>query len=337
MDELTRRTFLRTTAGAAAVAASAGGAVGALAPAEPALAAGRRPFLPYGRGSYFRTPVRGARIDRARTRAFRRFMERHPEQRDYAYPRINGVDGNDWGTAYAMGHARHPVWKLTGDHHKLARRLEVRGFHAPAWLGKMLTGTDDSPLCVVDRASGFTMFCANARVVGPRLIEATAGAITYHRSNGLDHRNPRSNDGRNFTSRGRISDAMVIRRDLVRYGVANDTDLGHVLHLFLVETRTRDGFRSPMVGAESENYGFGAQGERIAIGPWVDLTRRGLSPEALVIARTLQKYGCYIGDNSGSGSALKAEQENHARPVWNGRLDRDSLRGLTWDDFVVLA
>jgi hypothetical protein len=333
VDDLTRRTFLRTAAGAAVVATAAG----TLGEADIALAAERRPFLPYGPRSYFRTPVRGARIDRARTRSFRRFMARHPEQRDHAYPRINGVDGNDWGTAYAMGHARHPVWRLTGDHHELARRLEVRGFHAPRWLGRMLTGTDDSPLCVVDRASGFTMFCANAKVVGPRLIEATAGAITYHRSNGLDHRNPRSNDRRNFTSRGRISDAMVIRRDLVRYGVAHGTDLGHVLHMFLVETRTRDGFRSPMVGAESENYGFGAQGERIAVAPWVDLTRRDLSPEALVIARTLQNYGCYIGDNSGSGSALKAEQENSARPVWKGRLNRDSLAGLTWDDFVVLA
>ena len=81
---------------------------------------------------------------------------------------------------------------------------------------------------------------------------------------------------------------------------------------------------------------LGAEGERIAIAPSVDLTRRGLSPEALVIARTLQNYGCYIGDNAGSGSRLKAEQESAAHPVWDGRLGMDSLRGLTWDDFVVL-
>ena len=33
---------------------------------------------------------------------------------------------------------------------------------------------------------------------------------------------------------------------------------------------------------------------------------------------------------------LKAEQENSARRVWNGRLTMDSLAGLRWDDFVVL-
>jgi hypothetical protein len=277
----------------------------------------------------------GAPVDPARTQAFRSFMRSHPEQRD-AYPLINGLDGNMWGTPFAIGDEHHPVWRLAGDHHDKARRLMRQGFHAPDWLGRMLTGTGDSPLCVLDRASGFTMFCADARVVGPYLIEATAGAITYHRSNGLDHRNPRSDEPRNFTSRGRISDAMVIRRDLVRHGVRHDTDLGHVLHLFLVETRTSDGFRSPMVGAEGDKFGWGAEGERIAIAPGVDLRRRGLSPEALVIARTLQNYGCYIGDNSGSGSALKAQQENDFAPGWNGRLRQDSLRGITWDDFVVL-
>lgn len=331
MSNLSRRDFLQTSLAAAAVGAT----VSTWAAPGSAYAA-QRPYLPYHRRSFFRRPLNDAPIDRARTRAFRSFMRTHPDQRKYAYPRINGVAGNRWGTAYAMGRARDPIWRLTGDHNRRARRLEVQGFHAPEWLGDVLTGTGDSPLCVIDRAFGFTVFCANAEVVGDHLIRATAGAITYHDSNGLDHRHRRADDPRNFTSRGRISDAMVIRRDLVRHGVANGTDLGHVLHMFLVETRTRDGFRGPMVGAEHGKYGFGAQGERIAIAPWVDLRKRDLSPEALVIARTLKNYGCYFGDNSGSQSSLKAEQENRARPVWGGRLGRDALRGISWDDFVVI-
>ncbi len=333
MHELTRRNFLRSSA---AAAAALGASAGTWAAPEAAFAAGKRPFLAYRPASYFRRPVSGAAVDRERTRAFRSFMRTHPEQRKFTYPRINGVGGNRWGTAYAMGTANDPIWRLTGDNDERSRRLEVRGFHAPEWLGKMLTGTNDSPLCVIDRASGFTMFCANAEVVGDHLIKARSGAITYHSSNGLDHRHRNSNDARNFTSRGRISDAMVIRKDLVRYGIANNTDLGHVLHMFLVETRTSDGVRGPMVGAEKGKYGFGAEGERIAIAPSVDLSKRRLSPAALVIARTLQNYGCYFGDNAGSGSCLKAEQENSARPVWNGMLRNDSLRGLTWSDFVVL-
>jgi hypothetical protein len=129
---------------------------------------------------------------------------------------------------------------------------------------------------------------------------------------------------------------MVIRKDLVRYGVDNDTDLGHVLHLFLVETNSRDGFCHPMIGEESDKSGFGAEGERLANDPGIDLTKRGLSPEGLVIARTLQRRGCYIGDNSGSASALKAQQENSDRALWHSRLKADSLHGSTWDDFVVL-
>ena len=330
MYDLTRRNFLRSSVATAAVAA------GAWAAPEAASAAARRPFIAYGPRSYFRRPIKGAAIDRARTRAFRSFMRKHPDQRDWDYPRINGTSGNGWGTPYAMGTAKDPVWRLTGEHNPMARRLEARGFHAPEWLGEMLTGTSDSPLCVIDKASGFTMFCANAELVGDRVIRANAGAITFHDSNGLDHRHPRSNDPRNFSSRGRISDAMVIRRDLVRYGVKHNTDLGHVLHLFLAETRSSDGFTGPMVGAESGKYGFGAEGERIAIRPGLDLRELDLSPEALVVARTLKRYGAYIGDNSGSQSCLKAEQENSTRPVWNGRLAANALKNLSWDDFVVL-
>lgn len=330
MTDLSRRDLLRV---GAATAAGAAAGVSGLAPAH----AYRRPFLPYGRGSYFRRSLSDPRIDWERTRAFRRFMASHPDQRDVDHPRLNGLDGNDWGMPYAMGRARHPIWRLTGDLNRWTERLGRRGFHAPAWLGDVLTGTSDSPFCVVDRASGFTVLCHRAERVGRRLIRVDGAAITFHGSNGLDCRHHRSDDGRNYMSRGRISDAMVIRRDLVEHGIANRTDLGHVLHLFLVETRTRDGHTGPMIGEEDGKHGFGAQGERIAIAPSVDLRRRDLSPAAMVIARTLQNYGCYFGDNSGSGSAIKVEQESPGRRVWKGlRLDRDSLRGLSWDDFVVL-
>lgn len=330
---LTRRGFMRGGIAATALTTLPATAVAA---APPAGRRRRRPYLPYGRDSYFRSKILGSPVDAERTQAFRAFMRLHPEQA-YPYPRINGVDGNEWGTAYAMGDEGMPLWRLVSDEYDpKAKVLFKRGFHAPKWLGDMLTGTNDSPLCVVDRASGFTMFCANAEVVGERRIQATSASVTHHDSNGLDHRNPRSDDRRNFTSRGRISDAMVIRKDLVRYGVNHDTDLGHVLHMFLVETDSSAGFRHPMVGEESGKSGFGAEGERLAIDPSVDLTRRRLSPQGLVIARTLQRFGCYIGDNSGSSSALKAQQENARRPLWRGTLKADSMSGITWDDFVVL-
>jgi hypothetical protein len=301
-----------------------------------AASTGSAPFLPYGTGSYFRTPVTGLTQSAARTSAFRTFMHLHPDQRSYAYPRIKGIGGNSWGTAYALSTAADPIWKLTGPLSSIYSTLGSAGFHAPDWLASVVTGTTDSPFCVVDLGSGFTVFGTKASLVGPRTLAVQSAGITYHSSNGLHRKNPLSNDKRNSTSRGRISDAMVIRSDLVRYGIANNTDLGHVLHLFLVETLSSDGYRQPMVGCESGKTGFGAEGERIAIDPTIDLTKRGLSPGGLVLARTLQRYGCYFGDNAGRESALKAEQETSSHPVWSGLLGQDSLAGITWDDFVVL-
>ncbi len=330
MNTLTRRDVLRT--GLAAAALGVGSKWLVPGPAYGATS----PFVAYSADSYFKKPVTSLPVDATRTTAFRSFMASHPNQRSIPYPRINGTAGNSWGTSYAMATSADPIWKLTGTIPTAAASLRTTGFHAPDWLGTVLTGTTDSPFCVIDQGSGFTVMGTKASVVGPRTISVSSAGLTYHSSNGLHGKNPLSNDKRNFTGRGRISDAMVIRRDLVSYGVANNTDLGHVLHLFLCETRTSDGFCNPMVGPEGGKYGFGAEGERIAIAASVDVTRRGLSPEALVVARTLQNHGCYIGDNAGGGSALKAEQETSARPVWRGALGRDSLAGIKWDDFVVI-
>ena len=84
------------------------------------------------------------------------------------------MDGNAWGTAYAMGGPRMPVWRLVGEHNPKADILVHPRLPRAGVAGQMLTGTNDSPLCVVDRASGFTLFCANADQVGSRRIRATA-------------------------------------------------------------------------------------------------------------------------------------------------------------------
>jgi hypothetical protein len=331
---LSRRSLLGV--GGLAVAAVGAGPLIEPAAAAAGVPTGSAPFLPYGTDSYFRTPVAGLSSDPARTAAFRSFMATHPDQRSYAYPRICGTGANRWGTAYAMSTASDPLWKLTGIVPALCSSLTTVGFHAPDWFGSVLSGTTDSPFCVVDLGSGFTIFGAKARVVAPRTISVQSAGITYHSSNGLHRNNPLSNDKRNFTSRGRISEAMVIRSDLVAHAITNNTDLGHVLHMFLAETSSSDGCRHPMVACEGGKYGFGAEGERIAIDPTVDLTNRGLSPAGLVVARTLQRFGCYFGDNAGRESTLKAEQETLTHPVWSGRLGLDSLAGLRWDDFIVL-
>jgi hypothetical protein len=293
-------------------------------------------FVAYTPDSYFRRPIDGAPIDAAATKTFRAFMKSHPDQRDTAFPLIRGTDANMWGMPFALGQTGDPIWRLAGSVPSKVSSLVTDGFAAPAWLGEALTGTSDSPLVVIDRAAGRTIWAANAKLVASGVISVGAAGCFEHDSNGLDYRNPRSNSTANFRSRGVIPDAMVIRKDLVDAAVATDGDLGHVLHMFFVETDSSSGFCHPMVGNESGKFGFGAEGIRIAIAPDVDVSDRGLSPEGEVLARTLQRHGCYLGDNSGSASGIKAEQESSGRRLWNGRLPADVLNGIRWDDFVVL-
>jgi len=295
-------------------------------------------FLPYTAGSFYKSKATGLLVDQQRSSAFRVFMKAN-DPRDYPVIRGLPATGSGWGTPYADGRSTDPVWKLQIVNRQPENEiLESVGFHAPAWFGDQLTGTSDSPFCVMDLASGFTVFGTGANVFGPNLISCATGGITWHSSNGLDNRNPLSSDTRNWTSRGRISDSMVIRRGRVDAAIAAGTGLGHVLHLFLWETNTGDGFCHPMVGCESGKTGFGAEGERVVIKPTVNLTTRGLSPFGLAIARTLKTHGAYIGDNAGAGgTSLKAEQDGPGNHPWAGlSVSKDALAGLTWDDFNVV-
>src|SRR3569623_1009507 len=62
----------------------------------------KRPYIPYSADSFFKSGVEAAPVDEGRTRMVRTFMKNFPEQK-VDYPRLNGVCGNKWGTAYAQG------------------------------------------------------------------------------------------------------------------------------------------------------------------------------------------------------------------------------------------
>ena len=264
-------------------------------------------------------------------------MNTHPDQRGVAHPRLIGFGGNAWGMPFDLGTCNEPVWKLAASVKVPSQwaHLKTTGFHARADM--QFTGTSDSPTVVIDACNGFSVWFAKAsKGTGFTINADVAGAFT-HNSNGLDRRNPLSNSDINERSRGVIPDSMVIRKDQMDYAIENDTDLGHTLEMFFVETDSTAGHVSPMVGSESGKSGFGAEGVRIRVNPGVDLNARPCSPHGRVIARTLQNYGTYLGDNSGSTSNLKAEQESTAGSVWGGVLQRDELQGcITWTDFEVV-
>ena len=293
-------------------------------------------FLPYSANSFFRSRVTNAPVDAARTSQFHAFMASNPDQAGITWPKINM--NPDWAMSYHVGTSTDPVWRLAGgntsDPHLTI--LRTQGFHmADSVADTFPTGAQDRPGVMVDPVFGYTVQFADAVPdKATRTITVSNAGIMWHGSNGLDGRNPASDDKRNFTSRGRIPDAMVIRRDLLDQAIANGTGLGHVLHLFFVETNSSDGVASPMTGAESGHSGWGAEGERIRIRPDLDLQARGLTGAALAIARTLQENGAYIGDNSGSSTQIKASQPE----AYTGtNLTTDALKGkITWADFEVL-
>jgi hypothetical protein len=318
------------------MAAAAVGALGTSAwlPGSAASAA-VVPFLPYSATSFFKSKVTGSPVDAARTSAFKSFMRTHAEQRAIPWPKVNV--NPDWASTHCLGKASDPIWKLTGGNTNIARLSIARtqGFHmSDATAALFPTGTQDRPGVMVDQVFGYTVQFADGVVnKANRTIAVSNAAVFWHTSNGLDYRNPKSNDSRNMSSRGRIIDSQVIRPDLLAAGIANGTGLGHVLHLFFVETKTANGVCHPMTGSEGDKAGFGAEGERIAIRADVNLVRRGLTGGALVLARTLQTHGAYIGDNSGSSSQLKGQSGGY--PGTN--VSTDCLKGkISWDDFYVL-
>jgi len=304
-------------------------------------AASGGPFIAYPADSFFRKPlpaVTPVSSTSAQGIAFAKANDPSP------YFKIRGAHGVGWGIAYAMADCSDPIYKIGSGGSVPASQQHLRdvGFHAPASVWQNIPPNGDAPFLVIDtcgtsaRPAGQSVWGANASVSGQTVSVSAAGSFS-HDSNGLDRRNPASNSQLNERSRGNIPDAMAIRIDLLDQAIRKGTGLGHVLEVFWMETDSAAGAFSPMVGAENGQAGYGAEGERLRIKPGIDLASRpGCSPTTnpvgLAIARTLQQNGAYLGDNSGSGSGIKTEQ-NADYPG----LTQDSLKGcMTWDDIEFL-
>jgi hypothetical protein len=311
-----------------------------LTPSQTPLPPG--PCLGYTAGAYLCSQP-GA-IDSAKTTAMRDFLT----ARGRNFPSLNGVSGNSWGMAYAVGTASDPVFHLTGSvPSKVAPQLVDIGFHAPQNFADRLTGTSDSPFVVVDEAQGITVMATKASKVDATTINVGAAGYFTHGTNGLDDRRPESNCkslGKVCeVSRGRIPESMLVTAAEFAVARANHTGLGHVLEMFWPETDSAAGFKLPMVGAEGSKYGWGSEGQRVALDPSLNIVDRpGCTDSADVIVRTLQQNGAYIGDNAGGTSwVIKLEQNSAADPVASAEfssLSQTELSGcVTAADFVATS
>jgi hypothetical protein len=86
----------------------------------------------------------------------------------------------------------------------------------------------------------------------------------------------------------------------------------------------------PMIGSDGNDANGIPEGIVLRIRPSVDLAAKGLSAGALVIARSLQEYGCVVTD----GGSSRAATMRLERADWSGLgLNKDSLERLTWNDW----
>ena len=237
--------------------------------------------------------------------------------------KLAGVGDSHWGTPMYWARAGDPTYRVHTTGFPLPR--ELRALRIPAEARP--ASNNDSTMTIYDVAKGYVVALTGAHYDAQRDLWSTAGAtVTYLHSNGLHARTGRSDDRRNQgTHRGNNGATMAVSWDQVQAD-----DLDHVLKISSGPTLSeRHVF--PMTGSDGHYEGHDPavppEGIRLRIKPSVDLDLMHLDPEALVIARAIQKYGVYIGD-SGGITALKVENTvaEGRGPLW--QTERDALCGM---------
>lgn len=296
--------------------------------------------LPCTPDSFFKSRVDGAGvpISATLTQQFRSFMASHPEQASIPFPKVNV--NNDWSGIHHVSKASDPIWRLTGGNTTDSELsiLRTQGVHlADAVLNVNPSGSQDRLLVIYDPVFGYVAQMADTTPnFATRTITVSNAGIMWYNSNCLDNGNPRSDDPRNETSRGRIVPSMQIPAAFMQKAIDNNTGIGYTLHLFFVETDTAAGHVHPMTGSEGSKNGFGAEGLRVRLNPNINLDARGLTPGCEAIAKTLQQHGGYLGDNSGSSTQIKVGHPSQY-PASFG-LSANCLQGkVLWSEFEVVA
>ena len=194
--------------------------------------------------------------------------------------------------------------------------------------------TTDAAMTVYDRSKGLAYATFHTEFnASNHTWTACGGTVSYLTSNGLDGDVAASDESRNHGHRGVPPPTYAVRWDEVASG-----RITHMLKISVNTSRCEHVF--PMIGDECGTNDTYAppEGTRIRIKPSIDLTKLGLNPAALVIARALQRYGAIIGDQSGGTMAMKVENttaEGRGQ-LWTGVLAGDSLKAIPISAFQVI-
>ncbi len=239
---------------------------------------------------------------------------------------LAGTGQNPWGIPKYWAAPSDPEYDVRSSEHELPPELtELRipvGAHPAA--------NSDGNMTVYDLEKGYVVAMTHAEYDGANDEWSASGAtVTYLDSNGLHVNTGRADDARNTGShRGNNGATMAVSWDQVQNGAVR-----HILKI-AAGPPVANKHIFPMVGSDGDKGELGPaippQGTRLRIKASVDLRRLGLDPDALVIARALQRYGVYIGDSGGQTSLKLEDTKTEGRgQLWS--LEPDALCGLRFE------
>lgn len=261
----------------------------------------QRPFRAFSADSWWNTPLPYHPPQNPATDEILDYLSTATESRGGCLT-LAGAGQSPWGHPIYWTESDDPTYYLRGVNH--TRMPELNDLRIPR--DAQPASNNDGTMSIFDLDKDYVVALTNAEYdADDDEWSATGATVTYLESNGLHAATGRSDDNRNLGGhRGNNGATMAVRWDMVRAGAIN-----HVLKIASgPEVADRAVF--PMVGSDGDYQGSDPavppQGLRLRIEPSLDLDRFNLHPQALVIARALQRYGAYIGD-SGGVTALKLE------------------------------
>jgi hypothetical protein len=237
--------------------------------------------------------------------------------------KLAGAEHSKWGQPIYWAKPSDPSYNVGGVAN--GRPPELDHLRIPA--GARAASNSDGTMSIFDLSAGYVTALTDAKYDSRTDTWTASGAsVTYLDSNGLHVLTGESDNPDNTgTHRGNNGATMAVRWDMVEAGRIN-----HVLKVASgPELANRWVF--PMVGSDGgyqgNNPAIPPEGLRLRVKPSVNLHKLDLPPQALVIARALQRYGMYLGD-SGNTTAVKLEDtEQEGRgDLWN--LSANDLCGL---------
>ena len=208
---------------------------------------------------------------------------------------------------------------------------------APIPAGAMPALGDDRHLAIVDRATRMEWGFYGAAKAGAKWT-AVGAATQDLAGSGV---RPPEHDAPWWAGHGPRACGFGLLAGLI---TTDEIKAGRINHaLVIAYPRIRSRYYTPpastaqgtVAGTTSATRGIMCGG-RIQLDPALDITKLGLSPAGLTIARALQEYGAFVGDYSGAMS-LYVDSSPEAQAYWaSGVLDSETAGQIPLGRFRLL-